>query len=109
MTCYIDFPMKSVHKNKFLLGLLFAAVLGLTVFLIGGEYLHSCIHDHHDQASHDQCPVSQLQIQSFLAFSVIITAVFLRIILPGSKFTQLFFPQTSFNLRDLRAPPVSFL
>jgi len=99
--------MKFIRNNRFLLGFLFLAVLGFAVFSLGGEYLHSHIHHHPDEASHQQCPVYQLQTHIFTALCGLLVVLFFK------TFCFYFvcnfqapFIQSSYFLPEFRGPPV---
>lgn len=99
--------MINIRKNKFLLIFLFLAVLGFATFAIGGEYLHSHIHHHHDQASKKQCPVYQLQMQAFLALSTALAALFINVVcIHVIRNLQVLFVQPNYLLPDSQAPPL---
>lgn len=95
------------NRNKFLFCLLFLAVSSFIFLSVGGEFLHSQIHHHQTQASHDQCPVYQLQAQVSVALSAIVFALFLPIVSRLIKKYQKFVFQSLHNLPYLRAPPLS--
>ena len=59
---------KNKNKKILFVTFLFLAFLCFAFFSIGGKFLHSHIHHHKDQASHDQCFVSQVQTQVFVLF-----------------------------------------
>ena len=95
------------HKNKLALTLLLLAIFGFVCISVGGEFLHSIIHHHKDEVSHDQCFISQLLIQAFtIQASVILTlssllAAYLK------KTYQASVSQACYNLPYSHAPPVS--
>lgn len=98
--------MKYVRKNKFILGLLFAAILGLAIFTIGGEYLHSRIHHHESQDAQQQCPVFRFKAQALTVFVTLSVALFFKVI--ASCFildVQPFTFQSNNLLPEFRAPP----
>lgn len=102
--------MNSFRKNKLVLGLLLTAVLGFAVLSIGGEYLHSRIHKHETQASHQQCPIYQVQTHAFTAVGAVLTALFIKIALTGVVCRSKFFVfQSSYILPESHAPPFSLL
>lgn len=66
------------HKNKLAVLCLVLAVLSFACFTVGGEFLHSQIHHHPDQDSHDQCFIYQLQIQIFTVISTVVIAFLIK-------------------------------
>ena len=68
------------HKNKLALTLLLLALCSFVFVSAGGEFLHSIIHNHKDQDSHDQCFISQLLAQAFTIQVAIILALSLLLI-----------------------------
>lgn len=95
------------HKNKVSLVLLFLAVLSFAFFSVGGEFLHSKIHYHKNQYSHDQCFIYQLQVQVLTLQCAIILALFLQFASYLIKFYQIFVFQPHYNLPYSHAPPIS--
>jgi hypothetical protein len=102
--------MNTIRSNKFILGLLFAAVISLCVITIGGEYLHSLIHHHDTQESHQKCPITQFLAQVFIALGPVLAAVVISIVYAGtSVYRKIFLARPAYILPDSHAPPVSFL
>ena len=95
------------HKNKLTLTLLVLALCGFVFISVGGEFLHDIIHHHKDQDSHDQCPVSQLVVQSFTIQAAIVLALSLLLLEYLKKAYQIPVFQACCNLTHSRAPPVS--
>ena len=66
-------------KKRLIIVFLSLAVASLLFFSIGGEFLHSYLHHHKDQESHDNCFISQLQAQSFIIVGIIFIAFLIKI------------------------------
>jgi len=94
------------NKNKFITFLLLAA-LNFAVVSTGGEFLHSKIHHHNNQASHDACPVYQLQIQSLTIVVALAIALFASFETHAANARTVFISHFCFNLPPLRGPPAS--
>ena len=97
----------SRYKNKLALTLLFLAISSFVFISVGGEYLHSIIHHHNDQDSHDQCAVSQLQVQAFTGQAAVILVLLFLLVAYLKKTYQISIFQICFNLPYSHAPPVS--
>ena len=95
------------HKNKLALALLLLAIFSFVCISIGGEFLHSIIHHHKDEASHDQCFISQLLVQAFTIQAAVILALSFLIVENLQKTYQVPVFQTCYNLPYSQAPPVS--
>ena len=95
------------NKNKLGFLLLFFALFGFVFLSVGGEFLHSQIHHHNTQASHDQCALYVFQVQLFIALLAVIAAVSRRIQRYVVNAVQVLSSQSQINLPYLRAPPVS--
>ena len=95
------------HKNKLVLTLLFLAVFSFVFISVGGEFLHSVIHHHKDQCSHDQCFVSRLQAQVFTSQAAVILALLFLLVEYLKKTYQVSVFQACCNLPYSHAPPVS--
>lgn len=93
--------------NKLALALLFFAFAGFLTISVGGELLHSRIHHHSDQASHDQCFVHLLQTQAFIAILGIAVALVKKEIRCEPQVHRTNFSHSFLALPNLRAPPVS--
>lgn len=97
--------MRSLHRNKLLLGLLLLAVAGFAFLSAGGEFLHSHIHEHADEASSHECLFYQLATQSaVMGQSVIVACVFKAIPTYFSPSTEVVLHIPYFT-PQLRAPP----
>lgn len=94
------------NKNKFLLCLLFLAALSFIFFSVGGESLHSQIHHHQDQASHGQCFIYQIQIQTFIAVSAIVIAFLIELNGCVTTACQSIIIKFYQSLINPRAPPI---
>ena len=92
------------NKNKFAIFLLLAA-LSFTGFSLGGEFLHNKIHHHSDQASHDACPVYQLQTRSSIVVFALILALFATFKTYAAQAHKVFFAQSYLDFPHLRGAP----
>ena len=95
------------HKNKLGLAFLFLAVFSFVFISVGGEFLHTKIHHHKDQASSDQCFISQLLAQVFTIQAAVILALFFLLAAYLKKTYQASVFQSCFNLPNSHAPPVT--
>ena len=95
------------YKNKLALAFLLLALCSFVFISAGGEFLHSIIHHHKDEASHDQCFISQLLVQIFTIQAAIILALSLLLVEHLKKTYQVPAFRTSYNLPYSQAPPVS--
>ena len=95
------------HKNKLTLTLLLLAIFSFVCISVGGDFLHSIIHHHKDEASRDQCFVSQLLVQAFTIQTAVILALSFLIVEHLQKTYQAPAFQTRYNLPYSQAPPVS--
>ena len=95
------------HKNKLTLTLLLLAIFSFVCISVGGDFLHSIIHHHKDEASRDQCFVSQLLVQAFTIQTAVILALSFLIVERFQKTYHEPVFQTCYNLPYSQAPPVS--
>ena len=95
------------HKNKLALALLLLAIFSFVCISVGGEFLHSIIHHHKDEASHDQCFISQLLVQAFNIQAAVTLTLSLLLVRHLEKTYQVSVFQTCYNLPYSQAPPVS--
>ena len=95
------------HKNKLTLTLLLLAIFSFVCISVGGDFLHSIIHHHKDEASRDQCFVSQLLVQVFTIQAAVVLALSFLIVEHLQKTYQTLTFQTRYNLPYSQAPPVS--
>ena len=95
------------HKNKLALTFLLLALCSFVCISVGGEFLHSIMHHHKDQASYDQCSVSQLLVQVFTIQAVVILALSFLLVGHLKKTYQVPVFQTCHILPYSQAPPVS--
>ena len=95
------------HKNKLALTLLLLAIFGFVCISVGGEFLHSIIHHHKDEVSHDQCFISQLLVQAFTIQAAVILVLSFLLLEYFKKTYQAPIPQACCNLPYSHAPPVS--
>ncbi|MBP9855138.1 MAG: hypothetical protein KBD53_09770 [Candidatus Omnitrophica bacterium] len=96
---------KDMKKFSLILALL--AIFSFVAISIGGEFLHSKIHHHQTQPSHDKCFISQLQAQLLILFVTLLAVLFTKVISFSIVLYQIIIPSSHFNLPSLRAPPVS--
>jgi len=97
------------NKNSLFIGLLFLAALSFVFISVGGEFLHSYIHHHNDQESHDQCPISRLQAQVFVLVLVILAALRQRISRQGLPAYRVFVIKPRLCTPFSHAPPIIVL
>lgn len=93
------------NRSKLLFCLLFLAVSSFIFFSVGGEFLHSQVHHHHDQASHDQCFLYQLQVQFLILLLATLIALLLKVTPFFVKTHHTFALQSFGDLPASRAPP----
>ena len=92
-------------RNKLLMGLLFLAAFSFIFFSVGDELLHSRIHHHHTQASHDSCFIYQLQSQIPILLFAAVIALSLKILYSCPNIYQIIFHSPQRNSSNPRAPP----
>jgi hypothetical protein len=95
------------HKNKLALTFLLLALCSFICISVGGEFLHGLIHYHKDEASHDQCFVSQLLIQVFTIQAAVILVLSFLLLERFKKTSQVSVFQVCYNLPYSQAPPIS--
>jgi hypothetical protein len=66
-------------NKRIIIVFIFLAVAGLLFFSIGGELLHSHLHNHKDQSSTDNCFISQFQAQVFIMLGVLFFSFLIKI------------------------------
>ena len=95
------------HKNKLAIALLFLAVLSFVSISVGGDFLHDKIHHHKDQASHDECSISQLLVQVFTIQAAVILALSFLLVEYLRRTYKVSIFQVCYNLPYSHAPPIS--
>ena len=93
-------------KKKLIIVFLFLALASLLSFSIGGEFLHNYLHHHKDQGSHDNCSISQLQVQAFIVVGVIFITFLIKITLPVAVAHRLFVIKPHRVIPFSHAPPI---
>jgi len=93
-------------KSKFALSLLLFAVMTFSVISLGGDYFHSQIHKHHNEASKQECSFSQLLVKQFILLVAVFAFVFMGRQYAGFSSCQSIVSKTHFLLPSLRAPPI---
>ncbi len=98
------FSLKKLYGLSFLL---FAA-LNFVFLSLGGVFLHEHVHHHHDEASFENCFLSQLQIQVFVVLLGVCSSVIFKVVadLPLFYFIPVL-PMLK-RLPASRAPPYFF-
>lgn len=94
-------------KKNLTLGLLFLAAASFIALSTGGEFLHGRIHHHTNQSSRDECFLTQLQAQVFMALA----AVFVALLIQFQEYISAIHPTPIRKFYRItanpRAPPVS--
>ena len=99
--------MNIAHKNKPAITLLLLALISFVCISVGGEFLHEIIHHHKDEASHDQCFISQLLVQVFTIQAAVILVLSFLLLEYFQKAYQAPVFQICCNLPYSQAPPIS--